>query len=89
MRVKSNNKIYDVLEFTNDKEVIEKFAGEGSICRTRINGVGFTSQHEYAVLTKSDSFWFSPDTVMLKNSKGEIFWMTMESFKEFFGRNNK
>ena len=37
MKVKANKKIYDVLEFTNNRDEIENFAGKGSIVKTRIN----------------------------------------------------
>ena len=31
MRVKANNKIYDVLEYTNNKKEIEDFMGEDTV----------------------------------------------------------
>ena len=34
MKVKANKKIYDVLEFTNNRDEIENFAGKGSIVKT-------------------------------------------------------
>ena len=69
MKTKANKKIYDVLEFTNNKQKIEEFAGKGSVVRTRINGVGFTAKHEYAINGAQDSFWLSQDAIAIKNSK--------------------
>ena len=65
MRVKANHRLYDVLEFSNDKEVIEEFAGKGVICKTRIDGVGFAAHYEYAIQTNNDTFWFSPGVIIL------------------------
>ena len=57
MKVKANKKIYDVLEFTNNRDEIENFAGKGSIVKTRINGVGFLAQHEYAIDGAREAFF--------------------------------
>ena len=54
MRVKANNKIYDVLEYTNNKKEIEDFMGEDTVVQTRMRGVGFTADHDYAVDTTRD-----------------------------------
>ena len=86
MKTKANKKIYDVLEFTNNKQKIEECAGKGSVVRTRINGVGFTAKHEYAINGAQDSFWLSQDAIAIKNSKNEVFWMPVTTFNEIFGK---
>ena len=86
MKTKANKKIYDVLEFTNNKQKIEEFAGKASVVRTRINGVGFTAKHEYAINGAQDSFWLSQDAIAIKNSKNEVFWMPVTTFNEIFGK---
>ena len=86
MKTKANKKNYDVLEFTNNKQKIEEFAGKGSVVRTRINGVGFTAKHEYAINGAQDSFWLSQDAIAIKNSKNEVFWMPVTTFNEIFGK---
>ena len=86
MKTKANKKIYDVLEFTNNKQKIEEFAGKGSVVRTRINRVGFTAKHEYAINGAQDSFWLSQDAIAIKNSKNEVFWMPVTTFNEIFGK---
>ena len=62
MRVKANNKIYDVLEYTNNKKEIEDFMGEDTVVQTRMRGVGFTADHDYAVDTLRDRVWLTPGT---------------------------
>ena len=86
MKVKANNKIYDAMGFTNDKDKIEEFAGKGSVVRTRIDGVGFTAKHEYAINGAQDSFWLSQDAIAIKNSRNEVFWMPVTTYNEIFGK---
>ena len=86
MKTKANKKIYDVLEFTNNKQKIEEFAGKGSVVRTRINGVGFTAKHEYAVDTLRDRVWFTPGTRILRDQNGDTFQINNDAYIELFGK---
>lgn len=89
MKVKANKKIYDVLEFTNNRDEIENFAGKSSIVKTRINGAGFLAQHEYAIDCAREAFWITPETVVIKNSQEQIFCMPKATFNEIFGKKGK
>ena len=74
------------MEFTDDKKKIEKFAGNNSIAKTRIEGIGFTATHEYAIDGARDIFWLTPDTIAIKNSKNEIYYIPRNTFNEIFGK---
>ena len=86
MKVKANRKIYDVLEYTNNKKKIEDFMGEDTVVQTRMRGVGFTAKHEYAINGAQDSFWLSQDAIAIKNSRNEVFWMPVTTYNEIFGK---
>lgn len=86
MKVRANKKIYEVLPFTDNKKKIEEFAGKRSIVKTRIDGVGFAANHEYAIKGAIDTFWLTPDTIAIKNSKNEIYYIPRNTFNEIFGK---
>lgn len=86
MRVKANNKIYDVLEYTNNKKEIEDFMGEDTVVQTRMRGVGFTADHDYVVDTLRDRVWFTPGTRILRDQNGDTFWINNDAYITLFGK---
>lgn len=84
MKVKSNHKAYEALKYTNDSQIIEEFAGKGSIIQTRLNGIGFAARHEYAINGTYNQFWITPDVVAIKNNDGEVFYLPDITFNEIF-----
>ena len=86
MKVRASKKIYDAMSFTNDKDKIEEFAGKGSVVKTRIDGVGFTAVHDYAVDTLRDRVWFTPGTRILRDQNGDTFWINNDAYIALFGK---
>ena len=86
MRVKANNKIYDVLEYTNNKKKIEDFMGEDTVVQTRMRGVGFTADYEYGVETTHERVWLSPDARILRDQNGDTFWINNDAYIALFGK---
>ena len=86
MKVRANKKIYEVLPFTDNKKKIEEFAGKRSIVKTRIDGVGFAANHDYAVDTLRDRVWFTPGTRILRDQNGDTFWINNDAYIALFGK---
>ena len=86
MRVKANNKIYDVLEYTNNKKEIEDFMGKDTVVQTRMKGIGFAADYEYAVDTLRDRIWFTPNTRILRDQNGDTFWINNDAYIALFGK---
>ena len=89
MRVKANNKIYDVLEYTNNKKEIEDFMGKDTVVQTRMKGIGFTANYEYGVDTTHERVWLSPDTRILRDQNGDTFWINNDAYIALFGKKGK
>ena len=89
MRVKANNKIYDVLEYTNNKKEIEDFMGEDTVVQTRLRGVGFTTHHDYVVDTTHERVCFYPGTRILRDQNGDTFWINNDAYIALFGKKGK
>lgn len=89
MRVKANNKIYDVLEYTNNKKEIEDFMGKDTVVQTRIKGIGFTADYKYGVETTHERVWLSPDTRILRDQNGDTFWINNDAYIALFGKKDR
>ena len=89
MRVKANNKIYDFLEYTNNKKKIEDFMGEDTVVQTRIKGIGFTAEYNYVVDTTHERVCFYPGTRILRDQNGDTFWINNDAYIALFGKKGK
>lgn len=78
-----------ISEYTNNKKEIEDFIGEDTVVQTRMRGVGFTADHDYAVDTTRDRVWFTPGTRILKDKNGDTFWINDDAYNALFGKKGK